>query len=295
MLVRLLVITVLSLVGLRSVPAHAEFKEFLETGPGVLQSTSLRERVIVSYDEPGVLVLSTVPIGIQEFNPSLVESELSRHLFIAFDPATNRYTELSTGTERYRINGSFTIQMSRMRIAVDNLNPYLTISVEADQTIVGFRGLQTIVNATGEAPLTFLEANQLDDYSDLIVPYELKKDGNEQVLMLKGQPVTNQSIGLSLKPPRNACRDSRSAVFLSEADVRRVRGMRSADDRLQFLERSFQRNSRNNPLEDTLTLKVTRDVLIHFDFNELAIKRVSPMKNRLGNKTVCVIHNFSIG
>jgi hypothetical protein len=272
----------------------AEGKEFLETGPGVFQSTSLREKIIVSYDDPGIFILSTVPTGIQEFNPADIEKELAKHIFIAFDPATNRYTELIAGEKRYRINGSFTVVMSRMRIAVDNLNPYLSISVENDQTIVGFRGLQTIVNAKGEVALTFLEANQLDSYSDLIVPYSLKKEGEKQFLLLKEQEVKAKSIGLSLKPPRNVCIDSPNTVFLTERDVARVKRIRNATDRLSFLERAFQRNQSNDPLAETLTLKITRDAIIHFNFNELSIKRVSPMKNRFGAKTVCVINNFSL-
>lgn len=275
--------------------ALADTREFLETGPGVFQSTSLRERIIVSYDDPGIFILSSVPIGIQEFNPEEIEADLSKHIFIAFDPATNRYTELIAGDQSYRINGSFTVLMSRMRIAVDNLNPYLTVSVENDQTIVGFRGLQTVVNATGDVALTFLEANQLDSYSDLIVPYDLKKEGTNQYLLLKDQKVSSKSIGLSLKPPRNTCLDSPTTVYLTERDVARVKRIRNANERLVFLERAFQRNASNDPLAETLTLKITKDAVIHFNFNELSIKRVSPMKNRFGSKTVCVINNFSLG
>lgn len=275
--------------------APSESVEFLETGPGVFQSTSLRERVIVSYgDRPGIFILSTVPTGIQEFDLASLEKSAARHVFIEYDPASNRYTNLIIGNTYYRISGNFTVEMSRIRISVDNINPYLTVAVSHDKTILGFKGLQSIVKAAGEAALTFLEANQLDEYSELIVPYSLKKEKGEQVLQLKGQKVMSSNIGLSLTAPRNLCLVGKNIVYLTEQDVAKTRTMRAASERLKYLDTAFKENAKKNLLADTLTLKVTKDSIVYFDFNQLKIKRVSPMKNRFSGNTVCVINDFAL-
>ena len=259
--------------------------EFLQTGPTVFQN--LNEKILVSYESPGIFVASGPKRDIQLFDPSQLPLEDTQHVFIKYDTQANRYGALLFGKQEYRIRGSLIVNMGRVRIAIDNNNPYLSIVVDEDSSVIGFQGLQQVVMAQGEAAVAFLEANQFNSFTDRVSPYIYKKDK----LWLKGQPA-GQIVGLSLRPPENVCLNRNKVVYIGQDDVQFVKQGATSAQRAARLQSALDKNAEREPFEHSLHLRIEKQVLISLDYREGIVTQTTPMKSRLSSKAVCLVREL---
>ena len=277
--------------------------EFLETQHGIYQNTKLLGvKVIVAHphtSKPGIFIYSGPDSDLQLFEYSSLVRRESESAFISFNFANNTYDAIYFGQLKYDLAGSITIKFKDFRIGIDKNTPYLTIVVEKDlgrkgsvADILGFRGIQEVVNSSGDAPVTFLEANQLNDYSELIEPYEY--DG--KVLRLKGKiSDTSRPIGLSLKPRKNVCLDSNSAIFIESKYIKEIMALPNSRARSRKLETILiRRNRKRDLLEDSLVLSSKDDMLLSLSYLDGTVKRIWPIKTRFNDKTVCVTERLGL-
>lgn len=262
--------------------------EFLQTGPGVFQNRTLREKVVVSYSVPGIFVSSGSVIDIQLFDPSLLEVGNAQHVFIQYDPQTDRYVSLFLGRREHRIRGSLTVSLDRLRIAIDNNNPYLSVVVDEDSSILGFQGTKQIVMADGEAAVALLEANQFNQFTDTVAPYSYR-DGR---LFLKGRPVTRKSVGLRLRPPDNICLNEKKVIYISYEDIARIRKARSSSGRALLLEETLRRNKNYNPFKESLHLRIDKSSLISLNYLDGSVMQTKSMHSKFSKKTVCLVREL---
>jgi hypothetical protein len=272
-----------------SLPCSAR-AEFLKTSPGVYQNQSGMEKIIVSYAVPGIFVISGPPVDLQLFDPGQLSTKSSFHAFLEYSPQNDSYTALIVGPERYKINGNFTLDMGRIRLAVDNNNPYLSIVVEKESAILGFRGLEPVVNLSGETSVAFLEANQFNPYGDAIAPYALA-DGR---LLLRGAAIQRDSIGLKLDPPRNPCLDRNKVIYIDQDEIERIKKITDNAERLKRLGQKLNENKNYNPLAESLLAGITKDSLVALNYQDGSVKSIKPMKNKFAKTTICVVDQLEL-
>lgn len=174
--------------------------KFIETQIGVYQSSAKNLAVIVSYTEPGIFIAKIPETEIQIFDPEKITTK-ETSIFISYDLSRDFYNKLHIQDKVFKIKGSLTINLGNIVVAIDNSNPYLTVSDNVNEVILGFKGLEKVVNESGNASLAFLEANQFNEYSDIISPLNLK-NGN---LYLKNKLVDISAVGLSIQRKEHEC------------------------------------------------------------------------------------------
>lgn len=174
--------------------------KFIETQIGVYQSSAKNLAVIVSYTEPGIFIAKIPKTEIQIFDPEKITTN-DTSIFISYDLKRDFYSKIHIEDKVFKIKGSLTINFGNIVIAIDNTNPYLTVSDNKNEVILGFKGLEQVVNESGNVSLAFLEANQFNEYSDIISPLNLK-NGN---LYLKNKIVDISAIGLSIQKKEHEC------------------------------------------------------------------------------------------
>ncbi len=291
-------------------PAEAQ-AEFVQTSPGVLQSSDLTTKVIISHRVPGIFFLVGEPIDLQLFDPSGLESPENEaafpavHMFIEYDAAQDRYVALHVGSRAFRIKGGFSLVIPakhppkggntwQQRITVDNNNPYLSIvhepaggSESAQPDILGFRGIQLVVKKTGQRNAALLEANQFNELKGLIEPYTL----NSGVLRFKGEDFTGASVGVDIEPAKNSCLQSGTS-FLAQNEAS---GLRKSQDRsvaLRELEELLKKGAAKDPFRGALLLRITPQEIIALDYRKNRAMVVRPLPK--GAQPVCLIEEVSL-
>lgn len=259
--------------------------EFLQTSPGVYQNPAGTEKVIVSYAVPGLFILTGPPVDIQLFDPARLDGKGTQHVFVEYDAPNSSYSALLVGKERFKINGSFILEIGGLRIAVDNNNPYLSIVDDKESSILGFRGTEPVVNLASEVAITFLEANQFNQYGSAIAPYTLA----EGRLMLRGAPFQRDSIGLKLEPPRNPCLEKSKVIYLNEEEIVEIKKITSNDERLRRLDEKLKERKKYDPLAESLLAQITKESLISLNYLNGSVKSIRPMQNKLAKTTICVV------
>ncbi len=262
--------------------------EFLKTGPGVYQSTGKRAKIIIGQEQPGIFLLYGPEIDVQVFNPLDIKNESTiSHAFIRFDPQLNRYTALIVGKREYRIIGSFTLNLDKMRVTVDNNNPYISIVVDQDgqnpAEILGLLGLSTIVNYSGEKAVALLEANQFSEYKGVVSPYQIENGS----LLVKGQPINNNSVGLTLDL-KNPCLKT-GAIVLAKEDLESLGGAKSKDEGRQLFTNLVETSKKKNALKSLLKLQVTPESIIALDPIQGSVKVVRKTAASSPTTTICSI------
>ena len=271
------------LIGLQlPLPASAEF---LQTGPAVYQT--LREKIVVSYETPGIFIVTGPKRDIQLFDPGQIPPEESLHVFVRWDPGQERYSALLFGRNEYRIRGSLILSLGRVRVAIDNNNPYLTIVVDEESSVIGFQGLRQIVMAQGEAAVAFLEANQFDSFTDRVSPYIYKKGK----LYLKGQP-SAQAIGLSLRPPENICLNDKKVIYVTQGDLQYIKQGATPNERAARLHAVLDKSAEREPFEHSLHLRIEKRTLVSLDYREGVVTQTTPMRSKFSSKTVCLVREL---
>lgn len=291
---RTIVVFVLSLLSAfmhgaaRPGPAAAEF---LKTSEGVYQSLNRRQKIVVSQSYPGVFIYEGKPVNVQTFDPATLDKEASKHVFIKYDPAANRYDAIVIGNQEYRIRGSLTLKLGGLRITVDNSNPYLSIVSDAPEgpqgrpAVLGIHGTDVIANFTGTNAAALLEANQFNQYSGVIEPYALN---NANALVLKGEPVRSKLIGLEVEPPRNPCA-RKGSIYITVADLKRVRAAATREERGKLMERALKKNKGYDLMKNLIILKITADTIISLDYENALVKLIRPHKSGDSDAPICEI------
>ena len=236
--------------------------EFLQTGPYVFQSTTRNERVIVSQSVPGLFLLSSSNIELQLFDPAKVSDRESVHAFLRFDPIQNRFAALTIGRRIFRINGSFVINVGDMRVAVDNDTPYVSVVLVTSASILGFKGLEMVVNQTGWEAIRLLEANQFNQYRNNTEPYWLTKGG----LYFKNQLLDLDFVGMSIAPPRNSCLEKKDLMYLTRGELEKVKSFSDDNLRLQELRRLSVKNRVAQLLKELLLLRVEGNSVVGLNY-----------------------------
>ena len=240
--------------------------EFLQTGPYVYQSTTLRERVVVAQSVPGLFLLSTAAVDLQLFDPSKVSDRESVHAFLRFDLVQNRFDALLIGRREYRINGSFELNLGDMRVSVDNDTPYVSIVLISSGSILGFKGLEMVVNQSGWEAISLLEANQFNQYRDNTEPYWLTKSG----LYFKNKILDLDFIGVSIAPPRNACLEKVSGkkdlMYLTRGEFEHIKTLTDVQERLQELRRLNTKNRLTRLLKELLLLRIEAGSVVGLNY-----------------------------
>lgn len=249
--------------------------EFLRTAPGVYQSAGLRAKIIISQQVPGLFVFWGRETPLQQFSPEGLSDPESRHVFLKFSPSLNRYTALLAGGRELSIKGNFTMILGDIRLGVDNENPYVTAVSENRQQrktpeIIGFIGINPVINAEGERAVALLEANQLGEYGDLIKPYNF--DGER--VSLNEQPLSVSFLGIPITV-KNPCLEA-GVRFKEPAESR------SSDP-------SKKGTKPLRPLDGVIRLLTTKDLIITLDPKRGTVKKV--LAHPEGEKGVCLVEN----
>lgn len=267
--------------------------QFIQTSPGVLQSTDGSAKIIVSYRSPGVFILLSNPIPVQRFDPSLLTEENASgaaHIFVRYDPTSDRYSAVTTGTTDYRVRGGLTIiaqqKNRKLRITIDNNNPYLSVVYESaggtpEVHMVGFRGLQNIVKESGQDKVALVEANGFNQFKGMIAPYDLV----EGKLQLKGEAIPTSAIGLELEPEKNICLRTGTA-FLAKHEVDELRRTKDKEESARLLEKLLKKSSPGDQLRGVLLLRVRGSEIIALDYINSRVKIFHPLSTVA--RPVCV-------
>ena len=295
--------------------AHAEF---IQTSSGVLQSSDRRAKMIVSYRVPGIFIVLGEPIDLQLFDPAKLELPSSTpplnpaegkisesnspgitHLFVEYNPQLDRYSNLHVGQQSFRIKGGFTLHKElagqRLRVTVDNNNPYLSVVYEpvdgsstSAPSIVGFRGIQTVVNKAGMRYAALLEANQFNQFKGLIEPYGLLSG----VLTLKGINFSGSSIGVELEPQKNSCLGKNSS-FISQAQLSSLKNSSDRGAALKELESLLKTAPQQDPFKGVLLLRVNPSEILGLDYGRERVITVRPLPK--AKQSICIIEEIPLG
>lgn len=255
--------------------------QVVQTSFGVFQAVNKEVKVVTSNTEPfGIFVLLTSPIELQLFNLATVSNEQSVHAFVKYSPELDRYVALNLGATEYRIKGSFTLWLehdkTRVRLTVDNTNPYMSLLIDSDSkenpaSLLGWRGIEPVVNQTGVEHVALLEANQLSQYRGIIEPYYLKPDG----LWLKGQKVDTPSIGVEVEPVKNQCLKP-NAVFLDQKDLTEIRRLKR-EEGLSKLGALLNAYPPSDPFKGMLLLSIKPSEIIGLHYASGVVKIIRPL------------------
>jgi hypothetical protein len=265
---------------------------FLDSGSGLFADHKGKLYTVVSYTPDSEGIFFTIlkkPVGIQNFNPSKITKD-SFHFFISYSPTSNNYTNLIIGNKIYKITGSFTLEIGNHRLGLDATSNFLTVTVD-DNRVLGFRGLQPVVNTTLSSENAFLvEANLSTSlYRDLIKPYVLERKNGTQVLSLSGKPVLDSFIGLTIRRAPNVCLD-REPILLTRADIATISKLKNNKQRQTFLTQAITKNAEKGPFNnDYILLQAASENLVYYNIERASILILTPMKSNFGDKTVCIL------
>lgn len=280
--------------------------EFIQTKPGMYQSTDGQVVAVISRDEQaqGIFFFrSTEPIPIQAFDPERLSPENVAHVFVGFEATEERpYSTIRIGNTSYKVLGNLTIWLDdagRSRIDVDNSNPYLTLihssSAPAEESLLGFYGITEVVRGSGELSAV-LAANQLNaSIAKVIKPYTL----GQSALMFGNRPLRRPHVGLAIE--RNHTCLSQTSLFISDIQLKKVRQQRSVSEKASLLNKMLEANQKRFPLNGYLTLRSINDKanseVIALDIVSKNVVRVSPLKNDVTfggrSQPVCLIESMS--
>ncbi len=283
------------LLEMTCIACHAEF---LKTGVGVFQSTKRRAKIIVSQEEPGIFIVFGDEIDLQVFDPTELKKDQAAHLFVRFDPSINRYVALLVGSKEYRIVGNLSLLVEGvashlLRVTIDNANPYLTVVVEGtgnEAEILGFLGLNAVVNNNGQEAVALLEANQLSELKGVVDPYRLKAGE----ITVKDRPVAGLALGIT-QEVRNPCLEKGAMVLLkSEIAVILDPKLDRADSKRRLGE-AIQRSRSNPPLRGLLKLRIGADSIIALDPLKATILLIHETRLSGPGRKICSIEEITLG
>jgi hypothetical protein len=262
--------------------------EFLKTGANVFQSTSKRAKVVVSIEQPGLFIVDGPEIELQNFDPNNINhTSQVKHVFIRYNPELNRYTTILTGSREYRIGGSFTVLVGELRVTLDNSNPYISIVRDSqDQKsaeIIGFMGINVLVNFEGQQAVALLEANQFNEYRNVLSPYTVKEDG----LYVKNMPVIAAAVGIT-PDNKNPCLKNTS-LFVSNEEYQKIVDTKNREQSRKLLTEIVDRNKKSSPLVGLLKLKTTNTSLIVLDPIKAEVKVIKKGDQLSENTTLCIV------
>ena len=263
--------------------------QFLQTSPGVYQSPTGSEKLVVSYSLPGIFVITGKPMDLQLFDPAHLKKQNHKHIFIEYDSQFARYSTLWIGDRQYQIKGNFTLEMGGTRISVDNNNPYLSIVADKDSNIIGFRGLESVVNLNGEAAVALLEANQFNQQNKAIAPY-LWESGQ---LKLQGATLKRPSVGLSILPERNPCLAKTRVVYLTAAEINGLK-QSSNEERLKKLDQKLKEQLSQNPLQKLLLVRISKDSIVALNYKDGSVMLIKPLRHKYAEAVVCVANEAQL-
>ena len=266
---------------------RADEARFIRTHTGVHQSVDGTVQVInaEANEVAGIFIRVGAPIDPQSFTPAEIDPSNSETLFIKYDTRNNRYDELYLGARVIKIVGSFSLTIGPVRLAVDNLNPY--ISVVLGNAVIGFLGTGLIVNNDKAA---LLEANQFSNYRDIVKPYLLSKGE----ISLNGKPLRLDVLGLNLEQPKNPCLPGGDAVYLKSVDLDKIRRAKKGD-RSALLEAALKKSS--SPfLSGTLIIQIQeRGAIVGINYKEGNVQQISKLSSKsFPQKTVCIVENLPL-
>ncbi|NLF24687.1 MAG: hypothetical protein GX589_03400 [Deltaproteobacteria bacterium] len=270
-------------------PFSGVYGQFLQTSPGVFQSPNGSEKLVVSYSKPGIFVITGKALDLQIFNPAHLKKQDHKHVFIEYDVQSTRYSALWIGDKQYKIKGNFTLEMGGARIAVDNNNPYLSIVADKDSNIIGFRGLESVVNMHGEAAVALLEANQFNQPNTAIAPYSWERGQ----LKLGGAALKRPSLGLNIVPERNPCLAKSRVVYLTTAEVNKLQ-QSSAEERVKKFDRKLKEQLYRNPLENLLLVRIRKDSIVALDYKDGSVMIIKPLKHKYAEAVVCIANEAQL-
>lgn len=299
-MVRVLIFLVIGLLSV-TLQVQAAAAEFLRTAEAVYQSTDKRVKIIISYDKlySGIFISSGPEIDLQVFHPSKIPATESLHCFIRYNAGLGTYDKLFLGPKSFLIKGVATINLGFLRLTVDPEQPYLTIVYDnalgnkRPPEILGFSGLNVIVNNTGNIAAALLEANQFSKYRGLIDPYFIKFSENELRLFVKGDEVQLASIGLALESPKVCSR--KGTVLLPRDDVERIKAIPNPRQREQELSRLLQDTKREGLFSDLVYLRSDEKAEIAYDAaNGGRIYILKPASQK-GKVQTCTVEELDFG
>ena len=275
-----------------SIPAFlplCSFSEFLETTTGVFQDTSEKLKVVASFSpgQTGIFIVSGPAIGIQEFNLAAVPKEGYKHVFVRFDEKLSSYSELVIGSRTYKVSGNLTLNLGNDEIAIDQLNPYLSVvhkpsGPNEKGSIVGFMGLNRIVMG-GPTEAAILAANQYNQ--DIIKPYDVTDGGLE----INGKGVTTPTVGVlvDLRQKGNICSRPDTPI-IGDDQLEHLQTIKDQNKRAESLQKILEDNKKNPPTRGLLFLRVTQTEITALSPDQ-QIKIIRPLKAIGAKKPLCVI------
>jgi hypothetical protein len=327
-------LAVLALSGLVFLSAETSKAEIIQTSAGVLQSSDRRAKLIISHRVPGIFILLGSPIDLQIFDPAQIElpagglnasgagtssssqgaavkGDSVTHLFVEYSPQLDRYTALHVGERSFRIRGGFSLHSDlggqRLRVTVDNNNPYLSVVYEPlentgvspspedgsavslkEPSIVGFRGIQTVVNKSGLRYVALLEANQFNQFKGLIEPYGL----HSGVLTLKGKEYSGSSIGVELEPQKNLCLTKGSSLIY-QTQLSAIKGSSNREAALKELEGLLKASPSKDPFKGVLLLRINPTEILGLDYNKERVITVRPLPK--AKQSICLVEEIPLG
>jgi len=262
--------------------------EFLQTS-NYFQSADGYSRIIPT--ELGIYFLTPKnKIAVQEFNLNKVIA--GQDAFLEFDKEMNRYKALYLGSKRFDVRGSFSLQIDKVHIKIDNYaNPYCTVELtntKSEPAIIAFQGVTAVANYSGRSAVAILSANQIFENLSDIHPYVLK---DPDILTLAGNDVTNDFIGLDIQIPESPCLiNSDAIVFLTNSELNAIRQNKDPASRKAQLETAIKKN-KVNVLKDLILLKATKSI-IALDPKDSSIKSIKLVNTE---PKICEIQNINLG
>lgn len=268
--------------------------EILKTGEGIYQSLDGRYKIIISYSQPGIFFALGSPVDLQVFNPTQLKKDDTRSLFIRYDQQLKKYSAIVIGKKEYKTNGgSLTVLLDGSRITIDNNNPYLSIVIDSqgggknENSILGFLGLEVVVNNRGSEAVALLEANQFNQYRGIIEPYTYQSGQ----LFLKGKAVEGP-IGLNLETPKNVCLKKES-VYVTDLDLRRMMSMTDRTQSLKLLARLLRKSKEKSMFDSSIILRVA-DSIIALDYSKGRVNVIRPQTRKGSETQICVVQGIEL-
>jgi hypothetical protein len=271
--------------------------KFLKTGRGIFQSSSLREKLLISYDTPGVFILSGPAIEIQNFTVENLKDDGFVHTFVRFDRRASRYSSLIVnGGEEYPIGDNLTFTIgSTLRVNIDNTVPYLSVvalpegNSREKAAVLSLAGLEYVASGSGQRAVQVLETNTRSEYRGLIEPYLVKKEG----LFLKGKKAENRQLGITFDLPPNPCL-KRNTLFLTDVDLKRIISTRDRAKRLSYIERALGRKDNSRLIQSIYPLRIGTDEILAFDTTSGELRVIRNIKSKELPIQVCTIADAAL-
>ena len=283
------IIIIITLFSLVKVSSNAR-AEFIQTKPGMYQSTDGIAVAIISRDEnaQGIFFFRSVEsIPIQEFDAETLPTENVSHVFVSFDAAGEHpYSTIEIGKTKYKVQGNLTIWLDdtgKSRIDIDNSNPYLTLihseNASLEESLVGFYGITEVVRGSGELSAV-LAANQLNpSIAKVIKPYSLGQNS----LMFGNRPHRRTNVGLTIE--RNHTCHSRKTLYISDDQLKKVRQQKTTAEKAALLNNILEANNKTFPLKSHIILRAFNgkedNQVIAMDIGSKDVVRVSQLKHEV--------------